>query len=180
MDWDAIENMLGTHWELGNVLKPKWELDDMVWNWGAVGNGLQNILKTIREPDWNPLGTWWEHICNRQENQKNPLPNPQKPKRKKNCTLSLHWLHQISISNSVCHHLQPGLIIPLYKQTGGKNYSPLLFWGHRVIQINLIMGTTYKFFSFLRGHIHKRISDLFWNMGHAPQEKHLFETLVAK
>jgi hypothetical protein len=71
----------------------------------AIGNLLRNTLKT-----W---GTFWEQLGNIMKThweQKRKTPSP-KPKRKK---LSMfehsHWLHEISISKTICHHLQPCLI----------------------------------------------------------------------
>jgi hypothetical protein len=61
------------------------------------------------KPDGNTLGprrdTCWEHPT-------------QNPKEKKNKALWVHaepshWLHEISISKTICHHFLPGLIPPL-------------------------------------------------------------------
>jgi hypothetical protein len=71
--------------------------------WHAIGNILRNRLKT-----W---GTFWEQLGNllvTKKQKKNPSP---KPKRKKLSPFEhSHWLHEISISKTICHHLQPCLI----------------------------------------------------------------------
>jgi hypothetical protein len=47
-----------------------------------------------------------------EKEQKN-TPPPQNPREKiKDPELS-HWLHEISISKTVCYHFQPGLLPPL-------------------------------------------------------------------
>jgi len=53
------------------------------------------------------MGTNWEHTL-----KKTPAPLLlQNLKAKKlNCPKPSHWLHEISISTTVCHHFQPGLI----------------------------------------------------------------------
>jgi hypothetical protein len=45
----------------------------------------------------------------KEEKTKNNSPHPT-PKRKNKCLLNLHWLHEISISKTVCHHFWPGLM----------------------------------------------------------------------
>jgi hypothetical protein len=65
------------------------------------------------------LGAWKEHIGNKGNMKKSSLPPPPNPKlkrTKKQGTLSaccaFHWLHEISIFKTVCHHFWPGLIPP--------------------------------------------------------------------
>jgi len=70
---------------------------------GAISNILRNTLgnwDTIQEPDGKSLGTHWRPP------QKKIAPSNPKPKRKKKAPLRLlNWLHEISISKMVCHHL---------------------------------------------------------------------------
>jgi hypothetical protein len=63
------------------------------------------------------MGTHWELEGNKGKMKKIPSPAPQH-KRKKIKALSVHaepshWLHEISISKTVCHHFWSGLIPPL-------------------------------------------------------------------
>jgi hypothetical protein len=65
---------------------------------------------------WELKGTCWEQM----KNEENPTPTPQHPKlkRKKIKALSVHaepshWLHEIFISKTVCHHFWPGVLIKL-------------------------------------------------------------------
>jgi hypothetical protein len=85
----------------------------------AIGNTLEEHIGNLG----NPLGIWWENVGNKGKMKKILLPlspPPQNPlpklKRKKNQgTLSAcrsHWLHENSISKTVCHHFWPELIPP--------------------------------------------------------------------
>jgi hypothetical protein len=75
------------------------------------------------------LGTSWEHDGNtlgrREKNKKSlsppPVPIPQYVHKKKTRLFvsaePFHWLHEISLSKTVRHHLSPGLI-PIPKSWG--------------------------------------------------------------
>jgi hypothetical protein len=65
------------------------------------------------------LRTLGEHVGNKGKNKKSfPPPKPKNLKENKAKPLGVHaepshWLHEISISKTVCHHFWPGIISPL-------------------------------------------------------------------
>jgi hypothetical protein len=66
----------------------------------------------------HPWGTHWELEGNKGKMKKKPSPTHPKLKRKNIKALRVHaepshWLHEIFISKTVCHHFWPGLIPPL-------------------------------------------------------------------
>jgi hypothetical protein len=89
-------------------------------NWGAIGNVRGNRLGTwgnMLGIWWEHLGTWWEQSWTTlgTENDREPPPTPknQKPEEKTKSPQPSHWVHEMSISKTVCHHFQPGLVPPL-------------------------------------------------------------------
>jgi hypothetical protein len=85
----------------------------------------EHLEKHIWALDGNPMGTSWEFIGKKGKEQKIPLsstcPLPHTSTRKKiGLFVSVepsHWLHEISLSKIVHHHLSPGLI-PISKSWG--------------------------------------------------------------
>jgi hypothetical protein len=69
----------------------------------------EHLWGTNWEHDGNTLGTW----------KKPSPPNPTQNLKEKISrhfwvhAEPFHWLHEISISKTVCHHFWPGLIPPL-------------------------------------------------------------------
>ncbi len=96
--------MLLEHLEehFGNLMGTRWELDgNTLWQQIKYGNWLKArcYWEHPWEPDGNMLGT--------------------KKKRKEFEALwvhaeASHWLHEIYISKTVCHHFWPGLVSTLY------------------------------------------------------------------
>jgi hypothetical protein len=72
------------------------------------------IWQTVWKLNGTILGTWWEHIENKEKNKIPPhCVQPQKKQTKP--FEPSHWLHEFSIFKMVCHHFQPRLMHPHYK-----------------------------------------------------------------
>jgi hypothetical protein len=75
--------------------------------WECLREQLGNLGNTMR--------TCWEHIGTRKQKQKitpRTWPHPQKEKQGPSWVHAQpsHWLQEISISKTVCHHFWPGLM----------------------------------------------------------------------
>jgi hypothetical protein len=114
---------------------------------GVISQCCASIQGAIWEPDGNPLGTWREHIGNKRKMKKIPpaphLPKLQREKHFRVHAEPSHWLHEIFISKTVCHHFWPGWY---------PHYKPgllILVWVYSVS-----LSTCWKFifiFSLMRG-----------------------------
>jgi hypothetical protein len=90
-----------------------------------MSNILRNTLgnwETFKEPDGKSLGTHWEQT---------PLPKcprqPKTPKTKAPQRL-LNWLHEISISKMVSHHLFIYLFMLEQMKSSSIAWSPFSIW----------------------------------------------------
>jgi hypothetical protein len=136
-----IEMLLRICWEhIGNLGTCKNPSDNLMIcmklmccrEW--VAKHVENHKGTGLEPLGNLMGT---HLQQTRKPKECPPQPPKTQKKKKAHIERSDWLHQISVSKSVCHHLQLGPIKP-----------PLLFSGHSVIHIITAWAPLASFFFF--------------------------------